>query len=146
MSAVPQVISALIAVLQAHPGLSGVQIVDGPPVVELQQDAILIGFTPVGTEAASTDEEPSGLKGDRETIRIQNLATAWRGNEQDISAVRARSYELLAEVRTALKGNLRINDTAARGRITRTGYMPEQTTKGAIADVSFTITVDGFLS
>lgn len=145
MSAVPEVVDGLVALLRAHPGLSGVQVLDGPPVEEVQQDALVVAYTPVGADAADSSIEVAGMSGDAETVRIRGLATAWRGDEQNISAVRARSYELVGEVRAALKNDLRIGGAAARGRVTSTTYMPEQTTRGAIADVAFTVTVERFL-
>lgn len=144
MSSVPDVMDELLVVLPAWPDLSGWQFVDGPPVVELENDVIAVGFNLTG-DAIEFRQNPSGMSGDRESYDIHGIASAYTGNEDEMSETRRRAFEAVKAIRAALKENLTVNGKAVRAKVTTGNYEPSQTTDGLVVDVRFTLSVDAFL-
>lgn len=144
MSTVPDVMDELLTVLSVWPDLSMWQFLDGPPVEELSNDIIVLGFNLSG-DAVEYRQNPSGLSGDRESYDIHGIASAYTGNEGDVSATRRRAFDAVAAIRAALKSNLTANGKAVRIRVTTGNYEPNQTTQGLVVDVQFVLSVDAFL-
>jgi hypothetical protein len=142
MSAIPAVLDALRAGLTV--ATPGVQILDGPPVEEVQGDVIAIGWDPdpdgAGVEAT---EAPAGLSGSREEFDVLGAASSWTG-DTDIKARRDRAFALVAAIRDELKRDPHVGGTCAQARLRVTDYVPAQTTKGAVVTVTFRVSVVAF--
>jgi hypothetical protein len=104
-SAVPGAITALLAILRADAGLSGVQVLDGPPVGDQSdQDYVAVGWQPDGEESVQIvqDFNAIGARTRDENFAILCWLDTWTG-DSDVSARRARSFELLAVIENAIR-------------------------------------------
>ncbi|MCT9932449.1 hypothetical protein N5079_19800 [Planotetraspora sp. A-T 1434] len=145
-SRAPAVIDALVALLQAAPGLSGVTVFDGPTVTAASiRDLITVGWDgdDDNDEAVQSDQAWAGLgaKSKDETLLITCAAIAWRG-ETDVKPVRDRAYALVGEVETALRSDPSLGFPPPTTVAFATGNAYQrQTDGGAEARVVFTVAV-----
>jgi hypothetical protein len=103
-------ITALIAAVNAAPGLTGVSIIDGPRLVTDQStasvDRLFIGASDTGDNVAAegSNDPQSGILGviDSDLFALICTAEAWSG-DTDPASRRARVFTLLQEVRTLLR-------------------------------------------
>ncbi|MEU3836505.1 hypothetical protein ACFCXC_18370 [Streptomyces microflavus] len=105
-TAVPRALAALLQILQEDPGLTTATVIDGPPVQDLSaSDLVVVGWTPVGDEPVAESSQDFAYAGARtrtEDFTLSGWAESWSG-EQDFATRRARAYELLAVIETALR-------------------------------------------
>lgn len=144
-STVPAVLDAILALLRASPDLSGVQVVDGQPL-RTDPDVVCIGFTGnAGESSVESTRTVEQLKRqpDREQYEITSLASSWSGATDPV-AVRNRAYELLDVVAAELAKDPRLGGLVTEVRLSSDRFAQEQTSKGAVATVMFTITVNAF--
>lgn len=143
-TAIPAAIDALIARLAATQELRGVQIIDGPPIEDVQQDVIAIGLSPdtldISTQATVTDL--AGLN-DEETFEILGFTRSWSG-DGDLGPRRAKAFELLDGVQTAIKSDLTLGGVVGRARLSRAVYVPIRAAEGVIVTVPFFIEVNTY--
>jgi hypothetical protein len=104
-SAVPGAITALLAILQADAGLSGVQVIDGPPTVDQSdQDYVAVGWQPETDEAVQLAQTfaYAGARRRDEEFAILGWIDTWTG-DSDVAARRVRAFELLAVIENAIR-------------------------------------------
>ncbi|MFI6103162.1 hypothetical protein [Streptomyces sp. NPDC051310] len=104
-SAVPAAIDALLALLQAAPELAGVQVLDGPPAVDMAAaDFISVGWQPESDDAAQLQQRfaYAGARRRDEEFVILGWLESWTG-DADIRPRRLRAFELLATLETILR-------------------------------------------
>ncbi|MFD7093395.1 hypothetical protein [Streptomyces xanthophaeus] len=104
-SAVPAAVDALLAILRAAPGLAKVQVVDGPPTVNLiGPDFLFVGFQPGADAAVSLTQQfaSAGARLRDEDIEIQGYIESKVGGT-DMAGRRRRAFEILGEVESALR-------------------------------------------
>lgn len=104
-SAVPRAIAALLTILRAAPGLSGVEVIDGPPARDMSdQDLLAIGWSPDGDQAAETQQDfaSAGARTRNEDFVITSWIDTWSG-DSDMSVCRLRAFELLAVIEDAIR-------------------------------------------
>jgi hypothetical protein len=131
------VVDALVATLRA--ALPGVAVIDGQPLSLDQPDVIVVGFSAERPAVEVTQERLDLHGGRQEQMSIVCLASAWRG-DTSISAVRARSVELLDLVQAALAADTRLGGAARRCEIGMDLLLDQAQTKdGATATVEFTV-------
>jgi hypothetical protein len=143
-STVPACLDALVQAVRA--ALPGVQVIDGQPTTEVESDVVCIGFTGQPGEAAVTStltREVYARSPDREQYDISCLASSWRG-EVDPKAVRDRAFELVDAVTGTLADDQTLDGTVLRARLSADVIGQEQTTKGAVCTVGFTVHADAF--
>ncbi|MGP4048780.1 hypothetical protein [Streptomyces sp. 2A115] len=145
-SRVPAAVAALLAILRARPALAEVRIVDGPASTNLtDRDRIHVGWQP-GAEAAVDLQQRFASAGARtrdEDFEIAGYAES-RAGDKDMSLRRARVFELVGEIETALRATdaaptaPTLNGTVLWAHLT-TGNLLQAQTEGAVAGLAFTV-------
>lgn len=142
MSAVPVALDALVALFQAK--LSGTQIVDGPPTVDIAGDVVAVGLAPEDATDVQSTEQIAGLGAVEESFDVLCVARSWSGND-GVKAQRDRTYLLLAAVKAAVSADESMGGAVTRARFAGSTYSPWRTPTGQlVVDVTFRITVDTF--
>lgn len=142
MSAVPATLDALVALFGLR--LSGTQIVDGPPTVDVAGDVVAVGITPDEATDVQSTEEIAGLGAVEESFDVLCVARSWSGND-GVKAQRDRTYLLLAAVKAAVAGDESLGGVVTRARFAGSTYNPWRSPAGQlVVDVTFRITVDTF--
>jgi hypothetical protein len=146
-SRVPAAVDALLAILRAAPGLVGVEIVDGPPVVNLTElKRIHIGWQ-LGDSAAVSLEQSFNAAGARtrdEAFSISCYAEA-RAGDTDMQARRSEVFALVGEVETALRATNQaptaptLNGAVLWSHLTA-GDLSQVQSEGSLAGLAFTVT------
>lgn len=106
-SAVPGAITALLEILRAASALSGVQVLDGPPVGDQSaQDYVAVGYQEGAEEAVqmAQDFNAAGARTRDEAFDILCWIDTWTG-DSDMSVRRARAYALLAVIEDVLRAS-----------------------------------------
>ncbi|MFE9432155.1 hypothetical protein [Streptomyces sp. NPDC006640] len=145
-SRVPAALAALLAILRAAPVLDGVRIVDGAESTNAtERDMILIGWTANGEAAVELEQDFSGA-GARtrdESFTIACYAEARRG-DKDMAPARARVFELVGAVETALRATdaepeaPTLNGSVLWAHLT-TGNLQQIAAEGTLAGLTFTV-------
>ncbi|MFD3532040.1 hypothetical protein [Streptomyces sp. NPDC058664] len=147
-SAVPAAIDALLEILRAAPALSGVQIVDGPPVDDQSDaDQLCIGYQPGEGESASMLQDFAyiGARRRDENGVIPCWIDCWSG-DSDIRPRRQRAFELLAVVEDALRASdafpeaPTLNGVVQWSQVAGASLRQNNTDQGTRAGVGFTVT------
>lgn len=145
VSTVPAVLDELVA--RWRLALPEVQVLDGGPHRDTEDDVICVGFqVPPGAPSVEDTRTRQQLASspDREQYEITCLASSWRGEEHDAKAVRDRVYEMLDVLAAELERDPRLGGLVMRARLSAAALAQEQTNKGATATVRFVISVDAF--
>ncbi|NUS74941.1 MAG: hypothetical protein HOV70_01910 [Streptomyces sp.] len=146
-SRVPAAVDALLAILRATPALEDIRIVDGPDAVnQTDRHRIHIGWQP-GSEAAVTLQQQFNAAGARTRDEAFTIAcyAETRGGDKDMALRRARVFEIVAAVETALRATNEaptaptLNGTVLWAHITA-GDLFQVQSEGAIAGLHFTVT------
>lgn len=146
-SSIPAALDALVSVAKFALAGTDAQVLDGGPVTDLKQNYVCIGFTGTPGEVAVTlTQSPGGLSAGRnlESYDVACQASSWLGEQTDAKAVRDRAFELVDLLAEHLVSNHSLSGAVMRARMFTTALIPEQTTKGAVATVGFTIHIDAF--
>ncbi|WP_328941521.1 hypothetical protein OG259_07560 [Streptomyces sp. NBC_00250] len=147
-SVVPAAIDALLEILRAAPALTGVQIVDGPPVDDQSvADQVCIGYQPGEGEGASMLQDFAyiGARQREENGVISCWIDCWTG-DADIRPRRQRGFELLAVVEDALRASEAapeaptLNGVVQWAQVAGASLRQANTDQGARAGVGFTVT------
>ncbi|MEU9861329.1 hypothetical protein AB0D99_10655 [Streptomyces sp. NPDC047971] len=147
-SAVPNVIDALLEILSEAPALTGVQIVDGPPVDDQAvADQLCIGYQPGEGEAASMAQDfaYAGARQRNEDGAVVCWIDCWSG-DKEIRPTRLRAFELLAVVEDALRASDSNREAptlsgAVQWSQVKAGSLRQAITdQGARAGLAFTVT------
>lgn len=147
-SAIPAAVDALVSILRAAAGLSGVSVVDGPPTGDqADADYVYVGWQP-GSDTSvemSQDFAHIGARARDEHFDILCAVDAWTG-DTDVATRRARAFELLAEVEDALRATdaapqaPTLNGTVLWAHLTQASLMQQHTAQGVQVVIGFRIT------
>jgi len=141
MSAVPTAIDALVAEFTA--GMPGVQIVDGPPVVDVRGDVVGVGAVldqelPLDLDSL---ESPAGLQAVRKQCTVTCLARSWSGNAA-VKPQRDRTYGIVTQVRGLLRANPTLSGAVIQARYAGDTYRPWRSEQAQlVVDVAFRVDV-----
>jgi hypothetical protein len=142
-STIPAVLDHLVARWTAL--LDGVQVVDGEPITT-EKDVVCVGFTgdqgDPGVENTRTREQVAASP-DRESYDVYCAIQVRRGSTQT-STVRDRAYAILGRLDADLAADQTLAGLAGLARLTSESLVQEQTDKGAMGTVRFTVHVDAF--
>lgn len=133
---------------QLKPLFSDVTVTDGMPTVgEAQAHNILcIGFSGIpGEPAISTNtrtREQLATNPDRESYEITCIASSWQGNNTNTQKVRNKVFEIIDRLNEYLVEDSQLGLLVMRARLNDDQYAQEQTTKGAVVTVRFSISID----
>ncbi|MGW4388205.1 hypothetical protein [Streptomyces sp. NPDC004685] len=145
-SRVPAALDALLAILRAAPALAETRIVDGPETTNLtDRDRIHVGWQPGGDAAVTLTQDfnSAGARSRDEEFEIACYAES-RGGETDMTARRARAFELVGAVEQALRATdaaptaPTLNGAVLWAHLT-TGNLTQDQTSGARAGVAFSV-------
>ena len=147
-SAVPGAINALLAILRADAGLSGVQVLDGPPVGDqADQDYVAVGWQDGSEESVQIvqDFAYAGARTRDEDFAILCWLDTWTG-DSEVSARRVRAFELLAVVENAIRASggsptaPTLNGAVLWAHLTNAVLKQANTPDGVRAGIAFTVT------
>jgi hypothetical protein len=142
-SALPEFLSALTAALDGAPGMSGVQVIDGPPVEYTRPDAVAVGLTTEDTSVESGLSNAGLGQPRREGCDVNCLARSWSGND-DLPARRARVFSMIEAVSAVLVADPTVDGTVTRARVSSLVYSAARTGEGTGAFVEFRIRFDAY--
>jgi len=144
-SRVPDLIDNFLAVLKAAPGLSDVQVVDGPLVSGTAvREQLFVGYDadPEGeAQAASTTQTWAGLgaKAKNEDIEL-TCAVLVRKGSTDVRTLRVRVYEIFAEVEAVVRADPSLGlPPPSVCAVTDTSFRTPQTPDGIEGRLLFTL-------
>lgn len=141
MSAIPIAIDALVAEFTA--GMADVQVIDGPPVVDVRGDVVAVGAVLDQDFPLDTDsfESVTGLQAVRKTCTVNCLARSWSGNAA-LKPQRDRTYGLISRVRALLRANPTLGGTVVQVRYAGDTYRPWRSDQAQlVVDVAFRVDV-----
>jgi hypothetical protein len=148
-SKVPAALDALVSIFGAASGLSGVTVVDGPPVGDQSdQDYLYVGWQfdaegGAGVEARQ-DFNAAGARTRDEDFDILCQLDSWTG-DTDVSARRARAFVLLAAVEDAIRATVvaptapTLNNAVLWAHLTQHSLIQQHTDSGVQVGIKFRI-------
>ncbi len=145
VSTAPAVLDAMVVRFTA--ALPDVEVLDGGPVREYEDDLVCVGFTSVPGEPTVEDtrtREQMTTDPDRESYDVTSICSSWQGNQTDAKKVRDRAYEILDAIAAELASDQTLGGLVMRARLISHLFQQEQTLKGAVATIRFVIHVDAF--
>lgn len=138
-SVLPAVIEALVALWRA--AMPQVQVVDGPPTVDVRGTALLVGWTPL-TEQTQGVFTPAGLRVERESVPVVPcVARTWSGSA-DVAAQRRDSFAVVTKAREALRAYRTLGGLVLEARVGGYTYAPMVNDQGQLViDVVFSVDI-----
>lgn len=152
MSAIPDVLDALVAAWQAadvtltiNGDTQMLQVVDGP-VWDAQTDFLAVGWDRSGQPGVVGDGDTEDLAGDREaeTFDVSCLLSAWYGGPRDLSAVRRAQFDAFNALRAALAPLTAIGGPADTVTIRNRELTTALVEGGVVSDLRFDVRVTAF--
>jgi hypothetical protein len=145
VSTVPAVLDELVRLVRL--ALPGVEVIDGQPVRDTENDMVMVGFTGIPYEAAvesTLTREQMSATPDREQYDVTSLASSWPGGDVDPKPARDRAYVLVDAVASELARDQTLGGRVMSARVSTQGLAQGQSDRGAAATVRFVIHVDAF--
>lgn len=146
-SAAPGAITALLAILAADAGLAGVQVIDGPPAVDMSaSEFVAVGWQPDADEAVQITQTfaYAGARTRDEEFTIFCWLETWTG-DSDVSARRVRAFQLLGVIETAIRASgsnpeaPTLNGAVLWSEFTAGSLRQAYTDQGMKAGIAFTV-------
>lgn len=147
-SKVPAAIDALVSILRAASGLSGVTVIDGPPVGDqADTEYVYVGWQPDSDNAVefAQDFNATGARTRDEEFSILCTVDTWDGGD-DVAARRARAFALLAALEDAIRATVAaptaptLNNTVLWAHLTSGSLQQANTEKGVRARIPVAVT------
>ncbi|MGZ0231115.1 hypothetical protein [Streptomyces sp. CPS1] len=145
-SRVSDLIDALVAALQASPGLSTVKVVDGPIVSDsAAKEWVFVGYDgdPEGDFITSTTQQDwagIGAKKKSEDITLTCAVVVQRGST-DVRACRIRTFEVFAAVEDVLRADPSLGfPSPTICAVAENTFHTEQDSNGVQGRMPFTVT------
>lgn len=140
MTHVPAAIDRLVAIFTA--GLPDVQVIDGPPVIEMAGAGVCVGYAPDVPSVLSI-EDPAGLQVDMETFDLN--CVAWqRSGDTDMKVLRDAVYGMVAALDAALAVDRTLGRAVVNARLRVVDLDQLHMTDATWAVVAFVITCKAF--
>ncbi|WP_426568092.1 hypothetical protein [Streptomyces canus] len=148
MSRVPDLIDALATRLSTDEDLSGVRVTDGPEVSgSAGLEWVLVGYDgdPDGEFLAATTEEDWAALGTSRSERIELPVTILvRRGDNDVTAARARTYEIAAIVRRVLAADPSLGLGGMQAAVAGATLFQTQTNEGIQDRLVLTVGAQAF--
>lgn len=145
-SRVPALINAVLAALRSAPGLSGVQVVDGPLVTaSAAQEWVFVGYDgdPEGDfTTAETEQTWAGLgaRAKSESISLTCCVLVQRGSAE-VSTCRDRTYAIFGSVEDVLRSDPSLGlPSPTTTQVASDSFHTEQTSNGVQGRLTFAVT------
>ena len=145
-STVPAALAALAAAFTNATALAGVEVTDGPPLRNSAAlEALSVGYSPSeDVDAVEATVTAEGLNvPDREQYLIHCSLGVLNG-DRDLSAARARAYQLHAAAGAVLAGGQSLGGVVMTARMGDHTLRQSDTDAGMLARINFTIRVDAY--
>ena len=142
MSKIPAAIDRLVQMLTV--GLPAVQVIDGPPIVNLEETGVCIGYAgSIDMLSVASVSDGAGLMAEAETFDINCLA--WqRSGEDDIKPVRDGVFAVIASINALLANDRRLGGAVVNAHLRIVDLDQTQTPDGTWAVIAFTVTCKAF--
>lgn len=142
MTVIPAAIDALLEACRTAPALHGVQVFDGADVVAAAPVYVAIGLDAEDSFPGDGVSAQAGLAGPRrqDVASIACLTWASSGNTP-IKPVRDKADELFGAVRDLIQADTRLGGAVTFAEVITYAYRPFRSTKGAAAQVEFSVQV-----
>lgn len=134
MSSIPAAVDKLVELFAA--ALS-IEVSDGPPIVEFEQDGLSVGWMP-DQLSVQMREKDSSLNDRGESYDIKSFLWARTGDEE-VKPVRDRIFGYLKTIRTTLKENKDLGGAVTRATVQLVDFDQGQTSEGAWATMMLSI-------
>lgn len=152
MSTIPAALVALVALAERARPDPDVQVLDGGPTVEVEDDVIAIGYSgsPSQPDVQSRlTGEQLDLEPDREAYDVWCMFSAWRGDahrggKPDAQTVRRRAFEMLAGFHEELARDSRLGGTVMLARLSTVDVTADQTKAGPVCTIRAQVHIDAF--
>lgn len=146
-STVDGAITALCALLSASGDLTGVTVHDGPPMTAETPEWIAIGYQPDTVDSVQLVYEWAALgqRHQEEHYDILCSLVSTSGDEA-IAARRSRAIALRDAVAAVLADNPTLSDTVRIAHLSGATLRQQQTSQGALAGFTFTVSVQARIS
>ncbi len=148
MSTIPAALDRLVAIARA--AWPDVQVLDGGPTTQIEDDVICIGYSgntdDLDVRSTMTSEQLE-MQPDLERYDVMCMVSAWRGDAHDADGhpdartTRNRAFELLAGLRAELARDSRLGGTVMQARMSTLDMMADQTQAGPVCTVRFVVHV-----
>lgn len=153
VSTIPAVLDKLVVVHRLAvagmtlPDRLPVQVLDGGPHKDTDPEVMAVGFTGIAGETAVESTltiEQMTAEPSRERYDVTCLASSWLGEQKDPKLVRDRLYALLNAVAAEIARDQTLGGLLMRAHISSQLFAPQQTGKGAVANVRYVVHCDGY--
>lgn len=144
---IPAVLDYLYEGLQTPLGGYGVMVTDGMPDAHQANvpDIFCVGFSGIPGEPAINSNtrttEQLSRSPDQESYDILCVASSWHGNNTETKSLRDTAYGIVDVVNEFLMKDHTLGGLVMRARISDDQYAQEQTSKGAVVTVRFSIQI-----
>lgn len=123
------------------------QVLDGPPSVELADEGVAVGYVPdrltAETEQGGDGLAGGGLGGDAIGFDVNCLL--WkRTGDREVKPVRDQLFDRYAQLGRYVKGNRRLGGAVTNARLRLADYDQLQTEDGPFATIAFVVTCKAF--
>jgi hypothetical protein len=130
VSVIPSVIDALVARLQAatadpDSGLHEIQIIDGPPVEDVEGEFVAVGLQPEDVNIDADFTRSDVVQGTREDFSLICMCRSFQG-ATDIAARRRVAFDLLDAVDQAINADQSLGGACSQAWISRVEYRPRR--------------------
>lgn len=139
MSAIPGAIDALVDMFGRQLG-RGVQVIDGPPVVDVRGDLVAVGLAPQEPADVESAEETAGLAVVRESFTVICMARSWSGDAA-VKAQRDRTFRLVTGVKTALREDRTLGGLVQQARFAGLTYTPWRDNNLLVVEATFRVAI-----
>ncbi|MEU1474520.1 hypothetical protein [Streptomyces sp. NPDC005760] len=146
LSAVPAAVDALLAILRTGLDPNELTVMDGPALTDVPGDVVFVGYQPGDSVAVNVQQAfaYAGARRRDEEFLIHGLIES-RSGDTDMQARRARTFEILGLIETALRATdaqptaPTLNGTVLWAHLTSGDLTQEQTPDGAVVGLAWTI-------
>jgi len=142
-SSIPAAIDGVLALLAASTALTGVQIIDGQPTIDVPLDFIAVGYAEEASDSITGKQDPQTLGNLRrsEVYSISCEISSWTG-ATTMKTVRDRAFLLMAGVESAIRADGTLNGSVIFADFGGSIAVAQvQTVQGAVVTIRFTIEV-----
>lgn len=141
MSAIPATLDALFALGASLLAPDGWQVIDGPPLQNVERDVLGVGYDPGDDEAVQGVEEDTGWALDQraENFDVTLWAEVWLG-DTGMKAARDRVFAARDAISDALKADPELGGAVMTARLgPLVAYDQSQNESGAFATLRFSV-------
>ncbi|MFF5004683.1 hypothetical protein ACFY3G_17855 [Streptomyces phaeochromogenes] len=151
-SAVPDALDQLLVILRTGIDPNTLAVFDGPTLNDTPDDCLFVGWQPSGEASVNIQQDfaYAGARRRKEVFEVQGYIETKSG-DTDMQARRARAFEILGLVATALRATdaapeaPTLNGTVLWAHLTAGDLLQEQNSNGATCGLAFSVTCQALI-